>query len=87
MVNPLLEAFLQTVITLTAIAALVLLARQDERSRWGHVIGLCGQPAWLFSTWAHGQFGMLLASVAFTAVYLWGIWKFWICPVLDRPVI
>lgn len=87
MMPPLLEAALQAWITITAIVALVLMAPANERSRWGHLVGILGQPAWLFSTWVHGQFGMFLASIAFTAVYLWGIWHFWILPLFDHPPI
>ncbi len=84
---PLIEALLQAVIMLTAIVALLLLTLQNRHSRWGHVVGLLGQPAWLFSTGSHGQFGMFVVSLAFTAIYLWGIWKFWICPALGWPSI
>ena len=83
--HPLLEAFLQAVITLSSIAALVLVMQSTPVRRWGPVVGLVGQPAWLFSTWAHGQFGMFLVSGAFTAIYVWGVWRDWVEPLFEQP--
>ncbi len=87
MIAPLLEAILQAWIIFTSIVALILLSREDDLKRFGYVVGLLGQPAWLFSTLAHGQVGMFFVSIAFTAVYGWGVWKHWIAPKLGWPVI
>lgn len=85
MMPPAFEAALQVWITLTACAAIGLLSIDHPRSRWGFVIGIAGQPAWLYTSWAHGQYGILVATVFFTVAYATGIWNFWIKPLIDQP--
>ena len=50
----------------------------DWQQRWGVLIGLAGQPAWLWVTAHAGQWGMLLLSLASPAVWLHGVWRHWI---------
>lgn len=85
MMPPLIEAALQAVIVITAIAALAMLTAGGTWARWGAAIGFAGQPAWIWSTFIHGQFGMFVVSLAFALVYAWGIWRHWIAPLLDQP--
>lgn len=84
---PLLEAILQAWIIFTAIVALIFTLRDDSLRRYGPLIGLLGQPAWLFSTMAHGQMGMFCVAIAFSVVYGWDVWKHWIAPRFGWPVI
>ena len=70
----------QVLIGLTGCAALLLLASNTTWGRWGYVVGLLGQPAWLWCTWSASQFGMFFVSVCFTIVYAWGGWHAWIQP-------
>lgn len=63
----------QVVIGLTGCAAILLLASNKPWGRWGFVVGLAGQPAWLWSTWSEAQWGMFFVSLCFTLVYAWGI--------------
>lgn len=45
----------------------------DWRPSWRRaapVVGLCGQPAWLWFAWDAQAFGLLLLSLAYTVVYL-----------------
>ncbi|MDP2398837.1 MAG: hypothetical protein Q8M53_10830 [Burkholderiales bacterium] len=82
---PLVEALLQAVIIATSITALAMLTAGGHWPRWGVAIGFAGQPAWIWSTFTHGQFGMFIVSLAFALVYGWGIWRHWIAPLLDQP--
>jgi len=43
------------------------------RTRLGFILGLGGQPFWIFTTWQAGQWGMLLVSLWFTYNYLRGL--------------
>lgn len=73
-------ALLQGYIVLSACAAVWLLARDDGWRRWGFVVGLAGQPAWIYSTLAEGQFGMLVVAVFFAWVYGKGVWLNFVRP-------
>lgn len=43
--------------------------------RWAPVVGLCGQPFWLYATITAGQWGMVALCCAYTALYARGAWK------------
>ncbi len=80
--TPFLAALLQGWITASACGAIWLLARNDAARRWGFVVGLAGQPAWLYETFSSGQFGMLLVTGFFTWVYARGCWEYFVRPPL-----
>jgi len=42
--------------------------------KWAPVIGLCGQPFWLFFAFQAGGWGILILTTAYTLVYVRGIW-------------
>lgn len=66
-----LNIILQAWIILTSVISILLVTDHNIRFvRIGCVIGLLGQPAWIYSTWITGQYGMLLVSFAFTFAYL-----------------
>jgi len=39
---------------------------------WAPVVGLAGQPFWLYATGSHGQWGMFALCCAYTAIYIKG---------------
>ena len=51
-------------------ASIWLVQRVDKRSVWGFVIGLIGQPFWIYATYKTQQWGMLGVSI------WWGYWQF-----------
>ncbi|WP_055324739.1 hypothetical protein [Ralstonia solanacearum] len=54
----------------------VALMNYDQRTqRWGALVGLLGQPAWLYLTHLSGEGGMFTATVFFTLCYGHGVWK------------
>ncbi len=56
-------------------AAIPLLACKNKNvSRWGWIVGLTGQPFWIWETIRTGQWGMLLLSVWFGFHYARGAW-------------
>lgn len=68
----------QMVIALAA--ALAAWINQDPRAhvrRWAGVLGMVGQPFYLYATWHAAQWGMFLVSIVFTASYLRGIRLGW----------
>ena len=54
-----------------------MVATSPRARRFAPVVGLCGQPAWLYVTAMAGQWGMFLLCCAYTALYLRGSWQAW----------
>lgn len=60
---------------LTALVSVALLNYDARTQRWGAIVGLLGQPAWLYLTHATGESGMFTASLFFTVCYSTGVWR------------
>lgn len=45
--------------------------------KWAPIVGLCGQPFWLYFSWDNRAWGLLILSLAYSAVYVRGIWLQW----------
>lgn len=58
----------------TAVASVYLFNAGPQRVRWGALVGLAGQPAWLGLTTATGEPGMFVVSLVFTLCYGRGVW-------------
>lgn len=77
---------IQIVIFISSCVAITLLTGNNEKlKRVGSLIGLIGQPFWLWSNFEAGQWGMFFVSAYFTYRYIIGagIWEW----VSDRQVI
>ncbi|CAG2152560.1 hypothetical protein [Ralstonia mannitolilytica] len=59
---------------LTAFVSVALLNYSANTQRWGALVGLLGQPAWLYLTHVTGEAGMFTASVFFAVCYGRGVW-------------
>lgn len=53
--------------------AILLLAEPGPASRWGFVVGLASQPAWIYATARARQRGMLAISLLYLAIWIRGI--------------
>ncbi|BCN03280.1 hypothetical protein RPSB_04170 [Ralstonia solanacearum] len=60
---------------LSAMVSVALMNYDQRTQRWGALVGLLGQPAWLYLTHVSGEGGMFTASVFFTLCYGHGVWK------------
>lgn len=58
----------------TALASVYLFNSGAHRARWAALIGLVGQPAWLYLTMATGEPGMFVVSLFFLVCYGRGVW-------------
>lgn len=45
--------------------------------KWAPIIGLCGQPFWALFAWQSKGWGLALLVVAYTLVYIRGVWVQW----------
>jgi hypothetical protein len=73
----LIEAVTQALIALTSLAAIWMVTRDKSWSRWGYMVGLAGQPFWLYSTFAAGQVGMFIVSLLYTWFWMQSIRDEW----------
>ncbi|MBC7602785.1 MAG: hypothetical protein H7255_09020 [Ramlibacter sp.] len=45
--------------------------------KWAPIVGLCGQPAWMYFAWQTQADGLYLLVLAYSAVYVRGAWVQW----------
>jgi hypothetical protein len=45
--------------------------------KWAPIVGLLGQPFWALFGWLTSAWSLVFLVPAFTAVYVFGIWKQW----------
>lgn len=60
------------------LAAWINQDRRERVRRWACVIGLAGQPFWLYAGWKAQQWGALIVSAGFTVAYLRGVAGMWL---------
>lgn len=66
----------QIVVGLSGIGGIALLgAESNGLRRWGGLVGLVGQPFWLYAAGQSGQWGQFAVSVVATALYLKSAWQ------------
>ena len=65
------------ILILSGSAIALIACRNPRMSRWGWIVGLAGQPFWIWETVRTGQWGMLLLSVWFGVHYARGAWYAW----------
>lgn len=76
---------LQLALAFFGLTALWLAMGQSERGRrWAPIIGLAGQPFWLYYAASAGAWGMLVLSLAYSGVYVRGIFVQWSLPMPRR---
>jgi hypothetical protein len=53
------------------------ISRKGSSQRWGFVVGLAGQPFWMWSSLQTGDWGIFLVSCWFTWRHIVGIRNHW----------
>jgi hypothetical protein len=61
---------LQIIIVFLSASAIFMISRKENWSKWGYLVGLIGQPFWLYSTYHSEQWGIFLLSMFY--IYSWG---------------
>lgn len=73
------ETIAQCAIVFTGISAVSLSQSHRFRiRRWASVLGLAGQPFWLYLTIRADLWGMTIVSGAYTFAWLAGFYRHWI---------
>jgi hypothetical protein len=69
---------IQLALAISGLTALWLATGKSTRGRrWAPVVGLCGQPAWLWFAVDANAWGLFALSLAYTAVYIRGTFIQW----------
>jgi hypothetical protein len=50
-------------------------SRHRPRALAGNLLGLAGQPFWIWGTWQEGKWGWLVLSLVYVFVWARGAWK------------
>ena len=70
---------IQTLIVISGVLAVALTqSMRAERRRWAPLVGLIGQPFWLYITCSWSTWGMFVCSLLYTGVWLFGLWRHWL---------
>lgn len=74
------ELLCQIAIVVFGLPAIWLANRMESWKKWGCIVGMLGQPFWIYTTIVNKQYGMLFLT--FCYVYAWGqgIYYYWIVP-------
>jgi len=69
---------IQLAIIVCSCSAIWLIGHERAgRRRCGYLIGLAGQPFWIYASFAAGNWGILLVSIWFTVAYGYGLKNHW----------
>lgn len=69
---------IQLALAVFGLTALFMATGHNPRARrWAPIIGLCGQSFWVSFSISASAWGLLALSIAYSAVYVRGIWLQW----------
>jgi len=77
------ETISQIMLFISGASAIWFLSRTEEWKRWGFIIGIFGQPFWLYSAIHNKQFGIVILTIFYTYSFAQGIYFYWIKPRKD----
>ena len=50
----------------------------EEWKKYAPIIGLAGEPFWIYSSYSHEQWGILGLSLIYTYIWSLGYYNYWI---------
>jgi len=74
----------QALLLLSGGSAIWFLSRKEDWKRWGFIIGILGQPFWLYSSYMNELWGIFLLTIFYTYSFAQGIYFYWIKPKKDE---
>lgn len=74
----------QAIILITACLAIWMITGNKPWSKYGHIVGLVGQPFWVYESWQQGQWGIFIVSLVFAISYAKGCFIHIIKPYIKR---
>lgn len=77
--------FVQIMIAVTGVAAILLTQQSNEAlKKYASILGLAGQPFWLYSAYASEQWGIFVLCIFYTYAWALGVYNNWIKPIRMR---
>ena len=67
----------QILLLVSGASAIWFLTRKEEWKRWGFIIGILGQPFWLYSAITNDQWGIIALTIFYTYSFAQGIYFYW----------
>lgn len=71
------DIFVQLWIVCTGLVAIYLTNTDGKYRNYACIIGLCGQPAWIYLGVVSEQYIMLVLYLAYTFLWAKGVYTFW----------
>jgi hypothetical protein len=68
----------QLMILLTGVPAVFITQCKPAWMKWAPVLGMVGQPFWIYSSWHAHVWGMLFVNCLYTFAWGKGIFTYWI---------
>ena len=65
------------ILILSGVTAWLLASKHARVRRWGYVVGIVGEPFWLYASWVTNQWGVVLLALWWTAQYIRGAINNW----------
>lgn len=78
------ETISQIMLFISGASSIWFLSRTEEWKRWGFIIGILGQPFWLYSAIHNKQIGIVVLTLFYTYSFAQGIYFYWIKPKKDE---
>ena len=70
----------QIAIMVFGASAIWLVSRKETWKRWGYILGLLGQPFWIYESYTNEQWGILAMTLFYAYSWTQGILNYWIFP-------
>jgi hypothetical protein len=70
--------FANIMIFILGASSIWFVSRKEKWKRWGYIIGLCGQPFWIYMSITTHQWGLLALTFVYIFSWLQGIYNYWI---------
>jgi hypothetical protein len=64
-------------------SAIWIVGRKEHWRKWGYAFGMCSQPFWFYTAYAHEQWGILILSLWYTYSWGQGIYNFILYPTKE----
>lgn len=84
MLNTPFDIFIQIWITCTGLVAIYLVNTDSKYRNYACLIGLAGQPAWIYLGIHTEQYIMLILYCAYTVMWIKGVYTFWLKPLFNN---
>lgn len=76
----------QIFIMIFGASAIWFVSRKEDWKRWGYILGMLGQPFWIYESYTNEQWGILLMTLVYAYSWMQGVWNYWLFPSKETLV-